>query len=175
MYLSFHKKATMVEIGNQQIRYLIIGYKCFVSRCFRYDPANSGRLVLLPLVPVTEARLAQQDHFASWLVLINLHQPGSYTSTDCAAWSNFEQFDTLACCGPHLDLHLDLHLDDLPDYPRDHHNPDYHPANRPVIRNTSSESLLDQFRAIRLIGLLWTGTLWGAVDLVGLLYHNNWI
>ena len=44
-----------------------------------------------------------------------------------------------------------------------------------VIRNTSSESLLDQFPAIQLIGLLWTGTLWGAVDLVGDLYHNNWI
>ena len=85
MYLNFDEKAAMVEIGSQQIRYLIIGYKCFVSRCFRYDPANSGRLVLLPLVPVTEAGLAQQDHFASWLVLINLHQPGSYTSTDCAA------------------------------------------------------------------------------------------
>ena len=168
-------KATMVEIGNQQIRYLIIGYKCFVSRCFRYDPANSGGLVLLPLVPMTEARRSQQDHFASWLVLINLHQPGSYTSTDCTAWSNFEQFDTLACCGRHLDLHLDLHVDDLLDYPRDHHNPDYHPANRPVIRNTSSKSLLDQFPAIQLIGLLWTGTLWGAVDLVGDLYHNNWI
>ena len=134
MYLNFHKKATMVEIGNQQIRYLIIGYKCFVLRCFRFDPANSRGLMLLPLVPVTEARLAQQDHFASWLVLINLHQPGSYTSTDCAAWSNFEQFDTLACCGPHLDLHLDLHLDDLPDYPRDHHNLNHHPVNRPQIR-----------------------------------------
>ena len=38
--------------------------------------------MLLPLVLVTEARRAQQDHFASWLVLINLHQPGSYTSSD---------------------------------------------------------------------------------------------
>ena len=125
-------KATMVEIGNQQIRYLIIGYKCFVSRCFRYDPANSGGLMLLPLVPATEARRAQQGHFASWLVLINLHQPGSYTSTDCPAWSNFEQFDTLACCGRHLDLHLDLHLDDLPDYLRDHHNPNHHPVDRQI-------------------------------------------
>ena len=47
------KKAAVVEIGNQQIRYLIIGYKCFVSRCLKSDMIQPtvGALYYFPWCP----------------------------------------------------------------------------------------------------------------------------
>ena len=168
----------MVEIGNREIRYLIIGYVLFQGV---WNQIWSSQQWAPCVTSLGAGDWGRSSAAGSFRLMVGPHQPPSTGILHLDWLRRVIQFRAIW----HIGLLWSTPWSPpwssswwptwLSSWSSQSQSSSSQSSSDQVIRNTSSESLLDQFPAIRLIGLLWTGTLWGAVDLVGHLYHNNWI